>query len=167
MIFFKYGYLSCYDELEKYFPDKIVLNQTSWFDDNKYLQKIARRGIRESIDEVIQEFKRQQHEKTYKVCAWTDKQAFISDCHLQMTARQMFVVVKGNSFDEIIPKIVEQIQKEFMVKNVDFKFDKIPCEPDELWDAYYEDAKNDFRINIKDITDEDCRVICIKPIEVR
>jgi transcriptional regulator with XRE-family HTH domain len=167
MIFLKYGHLPYYDELEKYFPDKIVLNQTSWFDDNKYLQKIARRGIRESIDEVIQEFKRQQHEKTYKVCAWTDKQAFISDCHLQMTARQMFAIAKGNSFDEIIPKIVDQIRKEFMVKNVDFKFDKIPCEPDELWDMYYEDAKNDFRISIKDITDEDCRVICIKPIEVR
>ena len=104
--------------------------------------------------------------RLYKVCAWTDKQAFISDYYLRMTARQMFVVAKGNSFDEIIPKIVEQIRKAFMVKNVDFKFEKISCEPDELWDAYYEDA-NDFRINIKDITDEDCRIICIKPIEVR
>jgi hypothetical protein len=79
----------------------------------------------------------------------------------------MFVIAKGNSFDDIIPKIVEQIQKAFMVKDVDFKFDKIPYGPDELWDAYYEDTKNDFRINIKDITDEDCRIICMKPIEVR
>lgn len=105
--------------------------------------------------------------KLYKVCAWTDNQAFISDCYLRMTARQMFAVAKGNSFDEIIPKIVEQIRKEFMVKNVDFKFDKIPYEPDELCDAFYKDTKNRFRINIKDITDEDCRVICVKPIEVR
>ena len=164
MIFFKYGYLSCYDELEKYFPDKIVLNQTSWFDDNKYLQKIARRGIRESIDEVIQEFKRQQHEKTYKVCAWTDNQDFISDSDSQMVAEQMFVVVKGNSFDDIIPKIVEQIRKEFMVNNVDFKLDKIPRDQNELWDVMYDDNKNRFRIYIKDITDEDCHIICVKPI---
>lgn len=102
--------------------------------------------------------------RLYKVCAWTSKQEFI---YHQMTACQMFVVVKGNSFDEIIPKIVEQIRKEFMVKNVDFKFEKTSDEPDEIWDAAYEDTKNDFRINIKDITDEDCRVICIKPIEVR
>ena len=105
--------------------------------------------------------------RLYKVCAWTDKQAFISDSYLRMTVRQMFIVVKGNSFDEIIPKIVEQIRKEFMVKNVDFKFDKIPYDPDELWDVIYEDAKNNFRINIKDITDEDCHTICVKPIEVR
>ena len=105
--------------------------------------------------------------KTYKVCAWTGNQAFISDDYLQMTAIQMFVVTKGNSFDEIIPKIVDQIRRAFMVKNVDFKFDKIPFGPDELWDVYYKDAKNDFRINIKDITDEDCHIICMKPIEVR
>lgn len=102
--------------------------------------------------------------RLYKVCAWTDKQEFIYD---QMTACQMFVVVKGNSFDEIIPKIIEQIRKNFMVKNVDFKFEKTSNEPDEIWDVAYEDAKNNFRIHIKDITDEDCRVICIKPIEVR
>lgn len=100
--------------------------------------------------------------KLYKVCAWTHKHAFM---YRQMTARQMFAVAKGNSFDEIIPKIVEQIQKEFMVKNVDFKFEKTSDEPDEIWDVAYEDTKNDFRIHIKDITDEDCRVICIKPIE--
>lgn len=111
MIFLKYGHLSYYDELEKYFPDKIVLNSTSWFDDNKYLQNIARRGIRESIDEVIQEFKRQQHEKTYKVCAWTDKQAFISDCHLQMTARQMFVIAKGNSLMRLYLKLLTKYKK--------------------------------------------------------
>ena len=167
MIFLKYGHLSYYDELEKYFPDKIVLNSTSWFDDNKYLQNIARHGLRESIDEVIEVFK-QQREKTYKVCAWTDNQDFISDNYCRMTARQLFMVVKGNSYDEIIPKIVEQIRMEFMVKNVDFKFEKISDEPNELWDAVYKDAKNaknDFRIHIKDITDEDCPVICIKPIE--
>ena len=164
MIFLKYGHLSYYDELEKYFPDKIVLNSTSWFDDNKYLQNIARHGLRESIDEVIEVFK-QQREKTYKVCAWTDNQDFISDNYCRMTARQMFVVVKGNSFDEIIPKIVEQIQIEFTVKNVDFKFEKISDEPNELWDAVYKDTKNDFRIHIKDITDEDCSVVCVKPIE--
>lgn len=39
--------------------------------------------------------------KLYKVCAWTDKQEFISDNYRQMTACQMFVVVKGNSFDEV------------------------------------------------------------------
>ena len=167
MIFLKYGHLSYYDELEKYYPDKIVLNQTNWFDDNKYLQNIARHGLRDSIDDIFQEFKQQQNEKIYKVCAWTDNQDFISDSDSQMVAEQMFVIVKGNSFDEIIPKIVEQIRKEFMVKNVDFKFDKIPCEPDELWDAYYGDTKNDFRINIKDITNEDYHIICIKPIEAR
>ena len=102
--------------------------------------------------------------RLYKVCAWTDKQEFI---YHQMTACQMFVVVKGNSFDEIIPKIIEQIRKNFMVKNVDFKFEKTSNEPDEIWDVAYEDAKNNFRIHIKDITDEDCRVICIKPIEAR
>lgn len=102
--------------------------------------------------------------RLYKVCAWTDKQEFI---YHQMTACQMFVVVKGNSFDEIIPKIVEQIRKNFMVKNVDFKFDKILWEQNELWDVRCEDNKNRFRIYIKDITDEDCRVICIKPIEAR
>ena len=104
--------------------------------------------------------------RLYKVCAWTDKQEFISDNYIQMTACQMFVVVKGNSFDEIIPKIIEQIRKNFMVKNVDFKFEKTSNEPDEIWDVAYEDAKNDFRINIKDITDEDCHTICVKPIEV-
>lgn len=104
--------------------------------------------------------------RLYKVCAWTDTQEFISDNYRQMTACQMFVVAKGNSFDEIIPKIVELIRKEFMVKNVNFKFDKIPWD-DELWDAMYEDDKNRFRIYIKDITDEDCRIICIKPIEIR
>lgn len=104
--------------------------------------------------------------RLYKVCAWTDKQEFISDNYRQMTACQMFVVVKGNSFDDIIPKIVDKIRREFMVKNVDFKFDKIPRD-DELWDVMYEDDKNRFRIYIKDITDEDCRIICIKPIEIR
>lgn len=104
--------------------------------------------------------------RLYKVCTWTGNQAFISDCYLRMTSRQMFVIAKGNSFDEIIPKIVEQIRRGFMARNVDFKFGKVPCEPDELWDAYYEDTKNDFRIQIKDITEEDCCIICIKPIEV-
>ena len=102
--------------------------------------------------------------KLYKVCAWTNKREFI---YHQMTACQMFAVAKGNSFDEIIPKIVEQIRKNFMVKNVDFKFEKTSNEPDEIWDVAYEDAKNNFRIHIKDITDEDCRIICIKPIEIR
>lgn len=105
--------------------------------------------------------------KLYKICAWTDKQEFISDRYLTMTARQMFAVAKGNSTDEIIPKIVAEIQKEFMVRNVDFKFEKLSDESNESWDVFYEDTKNDFRIHIKDITDEDCRIICIKPIEVR
>ena len=102
--------------------------------------------------------------RLYKVCAWTDNQDFISDSDSQMVAKQMFVVVKGNSFDDIIPKIVEQIRKEFMVNNVDFKFDKIPRDQNELWDVMYDDNKNRFRIYIKDITDEDCRIICVKPI---
>ena len=105
--------------------------------------------------------------RLYKVCAWTHKQAFISDNYRQMTSLLMFAVAKGNSFDEIIPKIIKEIRKEFMVKNVDFKFEKTSEEPTETWDVFYEDTKNDFRIHIKDITNEDCRLICMKPIEVR
>lgn len=105
--------------------------------------------------------------RLYKVCAWTDKQEFISDRYFRMEAQYAFIVVKGNSFDEIIPKIVGEIRKNFYVKNVDFKFERIPYEPDILWDAIYKDAKNDFRINIKDITDEDCRTICLKALDIR
>lgn len=62
MIFLKYGHLSHYDELEKYFPDKILLNQTKWFDNNEHFQNIARYGLRWFIDKLIREIN-QQHEK--------------------------------------------------------------------------------------------------------
>ena len=62
MIFLKYGYLPHYDELEKYYPDKIVISQTKWFDNNVHFQNIARHGLRSFIDELIREVVR-QHEK--------------------------------------------------------------------------------------------------------
>ena len=62
MIFLKYGYLPHYDELEKYYPDKIVISQTKWFDNNVHFQNIARHGLREFIDELIRVVVR-QHEK--------------------------------------------------------------------------------------------------------
>ena len=62
MIFLKYGYLPHYDDLEKYFPDKIVINQTKWFDNNEHFQNIARYGLRGFIDKLIREID-QQHEK--------------------------------------------------------------------------------------------------------
>lgn len=65
MIFLKYGYLPHYDDLEIFFPDKIVISQTKWFDNNVHFQNIARHGLRRFIDELIREVVR-QHENTNK-----------------------------------------------------------------------------------------------------
>ena len=64
MIFLKYGYLQHYDELEKYFPDKIVINQTKWFDNNEHFQNIARYGLRDFIDKLIREIDQQLEKNT-------------------------------------------------------------------------------------------------------
>lgn len=55
LIFHKYGYLPHYDELEKYFPDKIVLCRTDWFDENPDMRNIAINGLRHFIDEKYNE----------------------------------------------------------------------------------------------------------------
>jgi hypothetical protein len=73
MIFLKYGYLPHYDELEIFFPDKIVISQTKWFDNNVHFQSIARHGLRRFIDELIQEVVR-QHEKNINENKKEDKE---------------------------------------------------------------------------------------------
>lgn len=73
MIFLKYGYLPHYDELEIFFPDKIVISQTKWFDNNIHFQNIARHGLRRFIDELIREVVR-QHEKNINENKKEDKE---------------------------------------------------------------------------------------------
>lgn len=99
------------------------------------------------------------NEKTYKACILEH-----STLALNVTI-QHFVIVKGNDIEDALSNIINHLKDDILERKCsDFNFEKIDMKPNHLWDIYFQDRSQGLQINLKDITNDTFKNICIKHI---
>lgn len=76
---------------------------------------------------------------------------------------QHFVIVKAKDIENALSNIIDHLNTDILRrKYADFNFEKLDMKHNCFWDAYFRDLSQGIQINLKDITNDAFKYICVK-----